>query len=189
MHEDNMTEDMGRGMPGADNDESPDGAELGRESPYEALIAERDLLVAERAELQDLMRRRQADFDNYRRRVEREKAEMRDYASEEAVAALLPILDDFERGLRAMPEEDGPVREYARGIDLIRQRLEDALTKLGLERVESKGKLFDPNLHNAIQKEAAAGLPDQTVIEEYQSGYRFKGRLLRAAMVKVAVNP
>ncbi|MEZ5355107.1 MAG: nucleotide exchange factor GrpE [Bryobacteraceae bacterium] len=180
MQQDNITEES----PGAvDDPVSSSGGSA------ETWAAEREMLIAERAELQDLLLRRQADFDNYRRRVEREKAEMRDYASEDAVRALLPILDDFDRGLRLAPEEEGPVRDYARGVELIHQRLTEALVKLGLEKVESQGQRFDPNLHNAIQKESVSGVADQTILEEYQCAYRFKGRLLRPAMVKVAVNP
>ncbi|MEZ5401183.1 MAG: nucleotide exchange factor GrpE [Bryobacteraceae bacterium] len=154
----------------------------------DAVAAERDLLAAERAELQDLLLRRQAEFDNFRRRVEREKSELRDYAAEEAVRALLPVLDDFERALKTVPDEEGPLRDYAQGMDLIRQRLDATLSKLGLERLESKGAAFDPNLHEAIQRQQTEDAADGTILEEYQTGYRFKGRLLRPAMVKVAVH-
>ncbi len=105
--------------------------------------------------------------------------------------ALLPILDDFERALKAVPAEveDKAFREYAKGMDLIYQRLLDSLTKLGLEPVEAVGQPFDPNVHNGIQREERDDVEDHTVLEEYQRGYRFKGRLLRPAMVKVAVRP
>ena len=163
----------------------------GGDAQLDTLTAERDKLAGEKATLEDLLLRRQADLENYRRRVEREKAETREFASMDAVQSLLPILDDFERSLRAAPAgyEEGPVAEYSKGIDLIFRRLLDALTKLGLEAVPSQGSIFDPNLHNAIQKEERTDVDDQTVLEEYQSGYRFRGRLLRPAMVKVAVKP
>jgi molecular chaperone GrpE len=161
------------------------------ESPIEALTAERDKLVAEKATLEDLLRRRQADLENYRRRVEREKAETREFASIDAVQALLPILDDFERSLRAAPAgyEEGPVADYAKGVELIYRQLMDSLGKLGLEATPTQGVTFDPNLHNAIQKEEREDVADQTILEEFRRGYRFKGRLLRPAMVKVAVKP
>ncbi len=163
----------------------------GGDAQLDALTAERDKLAAEKATLEDLLLRRQADLENYRRRVEREKADTREFAGMDAVQSLLPILDDFERSLRAAPAgyEEGPVAEYSKGIDLIFRRLLDSLTKLGLEAVPSQGSIFDPNLHNAIQKEERTDVDDQTVLEEYQSGYRFRGRLLRPAMVKVAVKP
>jgi molecular chaperone GrpE len=80
-------------------------------------------------------------------------------------------------------------KEYAKGIELINQRLFEALKKSGLERIEAAGKPFDPNLHQAVDRVQSEELPDQTVLEEYQSGYNFKGKLLRPAMVKVAVKP
>ena len=177
-------------QPQASAPDDPPGCHAERSSP-EAVAAERDKLAAEKAALEDVLLRRQADLENYRRRVEREKVETREYASMDAVQSLLPILDDFERSLRAAPPgyEEGPVAEYSKGVDLIYRRLLDALSKLGLEPIPSQGSMFDPNLHNAIQKEERADVDDQTVLEEYQRGYRFRGRLLRPAMVKVAVKP
>jgi len=159
--------------------------------PSDALAAERDKLAAEKATLEDLLRRRQADHENYRRRVEREKAETREFASMDAVQAMLPILDDFERSLRAAPAgyEEGPVADYAKGVELIYRQLMDSLAKLGLEPTPTQGVIFDPNLHNAIQREEREDVADQTVLEEFRRGYLFKGRLLRPAMVKVAVKP
>lgn len=155
------------------------------------LAAQLDAALAERAQLQDLVLRRQADYDNFRRRVEREKLDIRETASMDAVVALLPILDDFERALKAVPAEveERAFRDYAKGTELIYQRLMDSLTKLGLEPVEAVGQPFDPNVHNGIQREERDDVEDHTVLEEYQRGYRFKGRLLRPAMVKVAVRP
>jgi molecular chaperone GrpE len=155
----------------------------------EAVTVERDRLAGENEELQDRLLRRQADFENFRRRVERERAEFAEYAAMEAVRALLPILDDFERALKAKPALEGPAAEYARGIEFIYQRLFDALKKLGLEPLESVGRPFDPNLHHAVETVADPEAGDHTVIEEYQKGYNFKGKLLRPAMVKVAVKP
>jgi molecular chaperone GrpE len=107
----------------------------------------------------------------------------------EALRPLLPILDDFERALGAAPPGDGPAAEYARGIELIYQRLSEALQRLGLEPVDAAGRPFDPNLHHAVQTEPREDCDDHTVLEQYQRGYNFKGKLLRAAMVKVAVKP
>lgn len=157
----------------------------------DAITAERDKLASEKATLEDLLLRRQADHENYRRRIEREKAETREFAAMDAVQTLLPILDDFERSLRAAPAgyEEGPVAEYTKGVELIYRRLLDELSKLGLEPIAAAGTAFDPNLHNAIQKEEREDVRDQTVLEEFRRGYRFKGRLIRPAMVKVAVKP
>lgn len=168
--------------------QDPSGA---GDAQLEALIAERDKLAADKATLEDLLVRRQADLENYRRRVEREKSETREFASMEATQSLLPLLDDFERSLKAAPAgyEEGPLAEYAKGVELIYRRLLETLSKLGLEPIAAQGAVFDPNLHNAIQKEERDDIEDQTVLEEYQRGYNFKGRLLRPAMVKVAVKP
>lgn len=155
----------------------------------EAVTVERDRLAGENEELKDRLLRRQADFENFRRRVERERAEMAEFAGMETVRALLPVLDDFERALRATPQLDGAAAEYARGVEMIYQRLKDTLQKLGLEPIESAGKPFDPNIHHAVERVTDANAEDDTVVEEYQRGYNFKGKLLRPAMVKVAVKP
>ncbi|HWB86652.1 MAG TPA: nucleotide exchange factor GrpE [Bryobacteraceae bacterium] len=150
-----------------------------------ALAAERDQLVTEKAELHDLLLRTRAEFDNARRRVERERSEFLQFAAMELVRDLLPVLDDFERALKVESAD----KEYAKGVELIYQRLYDTLKKLGLEPIESKGKPFDPNRHQAVERVQTKDAEDQTVLDEFQRGYNFKGRLLRPAMVKVAVHP
>jgi molecular chaperone GrpE len=149
----------------------------------EEVTAERDRLLAERTELQDRLARRQAEFENFRRRSERERADVLAYANTESVRALLPILDDFERALKVEAVD----KEYARGMELIYNRLSDSLKKLGLEPITSAGLPFDPHVHHAVEMFETDSLPDHTVMEEYQRGYNFKGKLLRPAMVKVAV--
>ena len=149
----------------------------------DALTAERDRLLVERADLQDRLLRRQAEFDNFRRRAEREKADVLEYANTQSVQAILPILDDFERALKVESSD----ADYARGMELIFQRLTDSLKKLGLEPITSTGKPFDPNLHHAVDSVETDEVEDHTILEEYQRGYNFRGKLLRPAMVKVAV--
>jgi molecular chaperone GrpE len=148
-----------------------------------ALVAERDALAAEKAGIYDRLLRRQAEFENIRKRTEREKAEFFEYAGMESARALLPILDDFERALKVECQD----AEYAKGMEMIYTRLLDGLKKLGLEPVESVGAKFDPNLHHAIDRETSTEVEDQTILTEYQRGYNFKGKSLRPAMVKVAV--
>jgi molecular chaperone GrpE len=150
-----------------------------------ALTAERDQIAAERAELQDRFLRRQAEFENFRRRVERESAEFKQYAAGEALQALLPIVDDFERALK----QETADKEYQRGIEIIYQRLLDAMKKLGLEPIEAVGQSFDPYIHQAVDRVETEDVDDHTILEEYQRGYNFKGKLLRPAMVKVAIKP
>jgi len=153
--------------------------------PLANLDAERDQLAAEKAELLDQLKRGQAEFQNFRKRVEQKQLEFSEYAGTESVRALLPLLDDFERSLKVESAD----REYAKGIELIYQRFYESLKKMGLEPIVSAGQTFDPHIHHAVEMVETADVPDHTVLEEYQRGYNFKGRLLRAAMVKVAVAP
>ncbi len=149
------------------------------------LTAERDRLAAEKAELDDRLRRAWAEFDNARRRGERERSEFLQFAAMDLVRTLLPVVDDFERALKVETSD----KEYAKGVDLIYQRFSDTLRKTGLEPIEAAGKRFDPALHEAVQRVETADAEDQTVLEELQRGYNFKGKLLRPAWVKVAVHP
>jgi len=153
-------------------------------TPLEAITAERDRLLEEKNDLTDRLLRRQAEFDNFRRRAERERADVLEYANTETVRSILPILDDFERALKV---ECTGNKEYVRGMELIHQRLSDALKKLGLEPISAKGLAFDPHIHHAVEMSETDQVEDHTILEEYQRGYNFRGRLLRPAMVKVAV--
>ena len=169
---------------------SVDKADLTSQDPVETNetpAAEPDLatLAAERDQLNDRLLRAQAEFQNLRKRTEREKVEFFEYASMEAVRVLLPVLDDFERAMKSESND----KEYVAGIELIYNRFYDTLKKLGLEPMESKDKPFDPQVHHAVDMVETDALPDHTVLDEYQRGYNFKGRLLRPAMVKVAVEP
>jgi molecular chaperone GrpE len=152
-------------------------------SSVEAITSERDRLLEEKNELVELLRRRQAEFDNFRKRAEREKSEVLEFAHSDSVRAILPILDDFERALKN-PTTD---KVYARGMELIYQHLADALKKLGLETITTKGQKFDPHVHHAVDMVETGDVEEQTILDEYQPGYNFRGRLLRPAMVKVAV--
>ncbi len=156
-----------------------------RAAEQDAVRQERDSLKAERDELKELLLRRQAEFDNFRKRSEREKADFSQYAGMELVRELLPVLDDFERALKV---EAGNA-DYARGVAMIYNRLAEALKKQGLEAIDTAGKTFDPHLHQAVERVETKEAEDNTVLGEFQRGYFFKGKLLRPAMVRVAVNP
>jgi molecular chaperone GrpE len=149
--------------------------------PLEAVTAERDRLLQEKNELVELVKRRQAEFDNFRKRAEREKSEVLEFAHSDSVRAILPILDDFERALKTHTAD----KVYARGMELIYQHLGDALKKLGLETITTKGQKF--HIHHAVDMVETGDVEEQTILDEYQPGYNFRGRLLRPAMVKVAV--
>lgn len=149
------------------------------------ITAERDQLAAEKADIQDRLMRRQAEFENYRKRSEREKAEMIDFGKMEAISALLPMVDDFERAIKVESAD----KVYSKGMELIYQRMQEGLKKAGLVVVETVGAKFDPNLHHAVDKFQTEEHEEDTILEEYQKGYHFRDRLLRPAMVKVAVRP
>ena len=150
-----------------------------------ALSADRERLAAEKGELQEQLLRRQADFENFRRRAERDRSEFLQFAGMELVRELLPVLDDFSRALTVK----GASAEYTRGIELIYNRLYESLKKMGLEPIDTTGQKFDPNLHQAVDRVETEDEEDHQILEEYQKGYKFKGKLLRPSMVKVAVRP
>ncbi len=161
----------------------PTGAEGEFPNPSDGAPAEAAQLKAERDELRELLLRRQAEFDNFRKRTERERADYLQWAGMETVKELLPVLDDFERALKV----EGGNSEYVRGVEMINTRMLETLKRLGLEPIESVGKVFDPNLHQAIERVETATEADGTVLGEFQRGYNFKSKLLRPAMVRVAV--
>ena len=152
-----------------------------------SLAADYERLVNEKVELLELLQRRQADFENFKRRSDRERGEVFETGTMETLKSLLPILDDLDRGMKSVPTEDGPAKEFAKGMELIYQRTVELFTRLGVSPVKSEGQKFDPNLHHAVQKVESSEHADETILEEYQKGYLYKGRLLRPAMVKVAV--
>jgi molecular chaperone GrpE len=153
------------------------------EGQLAAVAAERDSLAAEKVDLSERLLRLRAEFDNHRRRVERERSDFLQFAAADLVQQVLPVLDDFERALKHETAD----RDYAKGVELIFQRLSEALKKMGLEPMETEGRQFDPNLHQAVQRVETEEAEDQAILEEFQKGYNFRGKLLRPAMVKVAV--
>jgi molecular chaperone GrpE len=148
------------------------------------LRIERDGLKVERDELKELLLRRQAEFDNFRKRTEKERSEYLQYAGMELVRDMLPILDDFDRARKV--EAGNP--EYAKGVEMIYSRMYDTLKKVGLEPIASEGQQFDPHLHQAVERAETKDAQDGTILSEFQRGYLFKGKLLRPSMVKVAVH-
>jgi molecular chaperone GrpE len=159
--------------------ESPPSRASSESSELQKLKIERDTLI-------DRLARLQAEFENARKRTTREQQDFRDYALADAIRALLPILDSFERALQTGSAEKP---EFRGGIELIYKQLQDALLKLGLRAVPAKGEPFDPHLHEAIEMVETTDVADHQVLEELQRGYKLKDRLLRPSMVKVAHNP
>lgn len=146
---------------------------------------ELERLKIERDSLLDRLARLQAEFENSRKRAAKEQQDFREYAQTDAIKALLPILDSFERALEGPSSKAGDFRS---GIELIYKQFLDALTKLGVRPIPSEGEPFDPHLHQAIEMVETTEVPDHHVAEELQRGYKFKDRLLRPSMVKVAKN-
>lgn len=144
-------------------------------------------LRRERDELEDRWLRQTAEFDNYRKRMERERRELADYAASDVLHELLPILDDIERALEAAAASGGPAIEaHRQGLELIERQFSEVLRKRHVSRVETLGQDFDPNVHQAVGQEVSDQHREGEVIEELRRGYTLKERLLRPAMVKVA---
>lgn len=152
----------------------PDVAELERKLTEQAARAE---------DYYQRLVRLQADFENYRKRVQREKEEFCKFAGEQVVTALLPVLDNLERALAAKDKDPAGV---AAGVEMIHRQFHDVLAREGLSPVKAVGEQFDPALHEAVMQEESTTAVDNTVLEEFCRGYCFKDRLIRPAMVKVA---
>jgi molecular chaperone GrpE len=175
--------DLEHELPAAsgDGDESlaaTGGEESGAESELQKLKAERDSLL-------DRLSRAQAEFENARRRAGKEQQDYRDYATADAIKSLLPVVDSLERALQVKSDAG----EFRSGVELIYKQLQAALSKLSVNAIISEGEPFDPRFHEAIEMVETTKTPDHQVVEELQRGYKFKDRLLRPAMVKVAKNP
>ncbi|HEX6363190.1 MAG TPA: nucleotide exchange factor GrpE [Albitalea sp.] len=141
-------------------------------------------LKRERDQLQDRLLRTAAEFDNYRKRVERDRRDQLDAATADAIADLLPIMDDLDRALGAMGGEGAA--PYRKGVELIHRQMADLLKKRGVKAIEAVGADFDPNFHQAVIQEVSAAHREGEVMEELRRGYTLGDRLLRPAMVKVA---
>lgn len=142
-------------------------------------------LQAEKQQLTDQLLRKQAELENARKRLLREKDEFLQYSLFQTMEALVPILDGFELALQS----DGNGEEYRKGVELIYQQFAGALQRLGLEVMDTQGRAFDPYLHEAVVTVETDQYEDQQIMEEMQRGYLFKNRLLRPARVKVAQRP
>jgi molecular chaperone GrpE len=142
-----------------------------------------DAMRAENQQLKDRYLRTLADFENFRKRSDREKNDFRRYALAESMREILPVLDNFDRALEHAEGGD----DFHKGVLLIYKQLFDALQKSGLRRIEENGVRFDPNIHEAVIREEDPSVPNHTVTAILQKGYFLHDRLLRPALVKVAV--
>jgi len=187
--EDNATADAGIPVSAPELvPETGEAAEAASPEPVPAVSSEQfEALQKEKQDLYDRLLRKQAEFDNFRKRTEKEKIESYEFAVANFILGLLPALDGLERGLSVTEGET--VESYKKGIELILKQLRDQLASAGVQPIRVTGKMFDPNFHQAVMREESAVLPENEIIEEMQRGYTFKDRLLRPSMVKVAVPP
>jgi molecular chaperone GrpE len=149
--------------------------------------AEMAKLTADLEELRQTLLRRQADFDNYRKRIEKERSEDSNRATARVIEGLIPVIDGFEHALAAHREAE--YENYRKGFELIYKQLLDNIMKLGVERIDPVGKPFDPHLHQSVDRAETTEHQDGTILQVFQPGYVFHGRVLRPAMVRVAVHP
>jgi len=175
--------DLEHELPEAHGDDEA-GVPAAGEATARGAISEVEKLKEERDALLDRVARLQAEFDNARKRAAREQQEFREFAAAEVIKGMLPVLDSFERALKA----GGESSEFRNGIELIYRQFQDALQKAGAQAIVSVGQPFDPRIHEAIEMVDTAEVPDNHVLDELQRGYKFKDRLLRPAMVRVARN-
>jgi molecular chaperone GrpE len=181
--------DWNEKKPQADmNDDAQQGSD-GAEIAADAAKADAEVakLATDLEELRQTLLRRQADFDNYRKRIERERGDDSKRTTGRLIEALLPVIDSFEQALAAHREPE--YANYQKGFELIYKQLVDNVTRLGAERVEPIGKPFDPHVHQAMDRTETSEYPDGTILQVFQPGYVFHGRVLRPAMVRVAVHP
>jgi molecular chaperone GrpE len=173
--------------PESEQDTNVQSTESAAAQPAPAIDERIAKLEAEKEDLRKTLIHRQADFENFRKRVERERHEESRRATGHLIQQLLPVLDTFERALAA--HEDPAYAEYRKGVELIYKQLWESLAKQGLERIEAQGKQFDPHIHQAIERVETGEHEDGTVIDVLQPGYIFHGRVLRPATVRVAAAP
>lgn len=134
-------------------------------------------------DLQDRLKRNLAEFENFRKRTEKEKSQMYDMGVRGVVEKLLPVIDNFERGIAMRPEEE--TTAFADGMDKIYKQFTDLLEQLGVTAIEAVGKPFDPNFHNAVMQDTESDAESGTVVEEFQKGYMLHDSVIRYSMVKV----
>ena len=173
--------DNGETSAGTENQE----AETRENEAKEAKDAKKDPKDAQIEELQDRLKRQMAEFDNFRKRTEKEKAAMYEIGAKDIIEKILPVLDNFERGLAAVPEDEKG-SSFAEGIEKIYKQFVKTLEDAGVESIEAVGKQFDPNLHNAVMHVEDEKYGDNEIAMELQKGYKYRGSVVRHSMVQVA---
>lgn len=176
-------EESPEGEPGKEEEEASEDA--GEKKGFFKKREKKDKKDEQIAELTDKVKRQLAEFENFRNRTEKEKAHMYAVGAREVIEKMLPVVDNFERGIKSIPEEEkgGPV---ASGMEMIYKQLMTVLTDLGVTPIEAVGQEFDPNFHNAVMHVENEELGENIIAEEFQKGYKYKDAVLRYSMVTVA---
>lgn len=180
-------EDLEHELPEAEGGEEATSAAVGAKPAEVGAVSETEQLKAERDALLDRLARLQAEFDNARKRAVREQQEFREFAAADVIRNFLPILDSFERALKA-DGGDSNSNDFRNGVELIYRQFQDALQKIGVQPIPAMGQAFDPRVHEAVEMVDTTEVADHHVFDELQRGYKYKDRLLRPAMVRVARN-
>jgi len=163
-------------------DDEPDRADAAAEATPEEIRQERDDLLAR-------LQRVSADYVNYQKRTQRDLAQAREFANEELVKALLPVLDDMERALASARENHPPDDPLLTGMQLVHDKAMETLGRFGVTAIEAEGKRFDPDLHHAVLQQPSEAVEPGTVLQEVQRGYRLRGRTMRPSTVVVSRMP
>jgi molecular chaperone GrpE len=178
-------DDVERELPAGEEEATSGAGTVQRlETDGDGGLPETEKLKVERDALLDRLARLQAEFDNARKRAVREQQEFREYAAADVIKNFLPMVDSFELALKA----SGDAGDFRSGVELIYRQFQDALQKIGVQPIVAVGQVFDPRVHEAIEMVDTSAVPDHHVLEELQRGYKYKEKMLRPAMVRVARN-
>ena len=183
--EDTKAEDISEAADQAEPETAEEDAGTDKKGFFGKKKENKDKKDEQIAELTDKLKRQLAEFENFRNRTDKEKSQMYAVGAKDVIEKILPVIDNFERGLKSIPEDQkgGPV---ASGMEMIYKQLITVLSDLGVTPIEAVGQEFDPNLHNAVMHAEDEGLGENIVAEEFQKGYKYKDTVLRHSMVKVA---
>ena len=183
--EDTKAEDISEAADQAEPETAEEDAGTDKKGFFGKKKEKKDKKDEQIAELTDKLKRQLAEFENFRNRTDKEKSQMYAVGAKDVIEKILPVIDNFERGLKSIREDQkgGPV---ANGMEMIYKQLITVLSDLGVTPIEAVGQEFDPNLHNAVMHAEDEGLGENIVAEECQKGYKYKDTVLRHSMVKVA---
>ncbi len=172
-------------------EDTEDEKEVASEGPFKSVFGKKekkekkDKKDEKIAELTDKLMRQMAEFENFRKRSEREKAQMFEIGAKDVVEKILPVLDNFERGFTTLLDEDKET-PFVQGMDKVYKQMVSVFDSMGVIPIESVGKEFDPNFHNAVMHIEDENLGENIVAEEFQKGYKYRDSVIRHSMVKVA---